>query len=54
MADRDIKNKSLDELVSEDKKLSKRHKVRDERDERRPPARNRSRSGDRRRGTTSI
>jgi hypothetical protein len=53
MAERDLKNKSLDELVSEDKKLSKRHKGRDERDERRPP-RNRSRSGDRRRGRLTL
>lgn len=36
MVEKEHKNKSLDELVNEDKKLSGR-KHRDERDERRPP-----------------
>ena len=56
MVEKEFKNKSLDELVNEDKKLTGRTKHRDERDERRPPRprEGRSRSRERRRGKYSC
>ena len=52
MSERDPKNKSLDDLLHEDKKLSSSRKTRDERDERRSRRHERSHSREGRRDST--